>query len=103
MKEAGELSDASRLVGRPKGRAAAAGDRRDNSNLQRTTPSTSRADQRPGVLIVGSCHGKVFVADDPLIYAETLEGEEAVRAWLVEHDIHMARLEPTSGPFREPS
>jgi hypothetical protein len=38
-----------------------------------------------------------------LIYAETLEGEEAVRAWLVEHDIHMARLEPTSGPFREPS
>ena len=64
--------------------------RRDTPDLQRTGFSTSRADQRPGVLIVGSCRGKVFVADELLIYAETLDGEEAVRAWLAQHGINMA-------------
>lgn len=90
MKEIRGVSGPSRLIVRRRGGAPAAGGRRDNPNLQRTTLSTLRTDHRPGVLIAGSCHGKVFVADELLIYAETLGGEEAVRAWLIQHGIHMA-------------
>ena len=48
--------------------------------LQPVFPSPSRAAQRPSVLIVGSYRGKLFVADELLIYAETRDAEEAVSA-----------------------
>ena len=95
MNEVGDASSTSRLAGRGRGKPAAVGGRRDNPNFQRPARSTSRADQRPGVLIVGSCRGEVFVADELLIYADTLGGEEAVRAWLAQHGIHMTP--PTTG------
>ena len=90
MKEVSEAPSTSRLTGRRKDKPAAVSVQHDNPELQRTALSTSRADQRPGVLIVGSCRGEVFVADELLIYAETLNGEEAVRAWLAQHGIDMA-------------
>ena len=90
MKETSEAPSTSRLAGRRRGKPAAVSVQQDNPDLQRTAISTSRADQRPGVLIVGSCRGEVFVADELLIYAETLNGEEAVRAWLAQHGIDMA-------------
>jgi hypothetical protein len=89
VKEVGEASNTSRPAGRRRRKPAAVGVRREKPHLLRTTLSTSRADQRPGILIVGSCRGEVFVADEFLIYAETLGGEETVRAWLVQHGIHM--------------
>ena len=58
--------------------------------LQPVFPSPSRAAQRPSVLIVGSYRGKLFVADELLIYAETRDAEEAVSAWLFQHGIRMA-------------
>ena len=90
MKEVGEASNAAPLARRRTGKPPAVGMRRDTSDLQRTTISTSRSDQRPGVLIVSFCQGEVFAADEFLIYAETLGGEEAVRAWLAQHGIHIA-------------
>jgi hypothetical protein len=62
----------------------------DHPTLSPVFPSPPPAAQRPSVLIVGSCQGKVFVADDLLVYAETLDGEEAIRAWLIQHGIRMA-------------
>ena len=90
MKEVGKASSAAPLARRRRGKPPDVGMRRDTSHLQRTAFSTSRADQRPGVLIVGLWQGEVFVANEFLIYAETLGGEEAVRAWLAQHGIHMA-------------
>ena len=90
MKEVDGAPSTSRLAGRRRNKLAKVGVGRDAPNLQCTAVSTSRADQRPGVLIVGSCRGEVFVADELLIYAETLGGEEAVRAWLAQHGIDLA-------------
>ena len=98
MKEVGEASSAAPPARRRRGKPSDVGMRLDTPRLQRITLSTPRADQRPGVLIVGSCRGEIFVVDELRIYAETLGGEEAVRAWLAQHGIHMARGEPTSGP-----
>jgi hypothetical protein len=77
------------LTGGRRGTPAADRVRQDHPTLQPSFPSPPRAAQRPSVLIVGSCQGKVFVADDLLVYAETIDGEEAVRAWLVQHDIQL--------------
>jgi hypothetical protein len=49
-----------------------------------------RDGQRSGVLIMGACRGDVFVATQILISAETLGDEAAIRAWLAQHDIHVA-------------
>jgi hypothetical protein len=46
--------------------------------------------QRSGVLIIGSPQAGAFVASDVLIFADTLDNEEAIRAWLVEHGIRVA-------------
>ena len=42
------------------------------------------------MLIMGACRGHVFVATEVLISADTLGDEEAIRAWLAQHDIHVA-------------
>ena len=93
VKEVGEASSPSPLARRRRGKPAAVGMPRDNPPLQRSAFSTSHADRRPGVLIVGFCRGELFVADELLIYAETLGAEEAVHAWLAQHGIQMAPKE----------
>jgi hypothetical protein len=42
-----------------------------------------------GVLIIGARRGNVFVATEVLISADSLGEEEAIRAWLQQHDIHV--------------
>jgi hypothetical protein len=96
VKEVDEASSTMPLARRRKGKPPDVGMRRATSHLQRTAFSTSRADQRPGVLIVGFCRGEVFVADELLIHAETLGAEEAVHAWLAQHGIQMAPKEKAS-------
>jgi hypothetical protein len=49
-----------------------------------------RDGQRAGVLIMGARRGDVFVATQVLISADTLGDEAAIRAWLAQHDIHVA-------------
>ena len=68
---------------------AAIGTRQDNPNLRGAILSTPRDDQRCGVLISGLSAGKLFVATEVLISADTLGDEEAIRAWLAQHDIHV--------------
>lgn len=45
---------------------------------------------RSGVLIMGSPQAGAFVATEVLILADTLDNEDAIRAWLAEHGIHVA-------------
>jgi hypothetical protein len=66
----------------------------DNAGLLPTTLGPWGAGYRPGVLIVGARRGDVFVATEVLIAAETLGDEEAVRAWLAQHDIHLDKPTP---------
>jgi hypothetical protein len=91
MNDAGHSSRTSRLTGDRRGKRAA-----HDPTLQAGLPSPPRATQRPSALIVGSCQDKVFLADTVLVYAETSDGEEAVRAWLVQHGIRMAPTEKAS-------
>ena len=69
---------------------AARGARQDNPSLQATTLWPLRGGQRSGVLIMGACRGDVFVATEVLISADTLGDEAAIRAWLAQHNIHVA-------------
>lgn len=69
---------------------AAMGARLDNPSLQAPDLWTPREGQLSGVLILGRRRGDVFVATQVLISADTLEDEEAIRAWLAQHDIHVA-------------
>jgi hypothetical protein len=39
---------------------------------------------------MGACRGDVFVATEVLISVDTLGDEEAIRAWLAQHDILVA-------------
>jgi len=71
---------------------AARGARQDSPSLQATNFSSSRDGQRSGVLIMGARRGDVFVATQVLISADTLGDEAAIRAWLAQHDIHVAPL-----------
>jgi hypothetical protein len=96
VKEVGKASNAAPLARRRRGKPPDVGMRRDTSHLQRTDFSTSRPDQRPGVLIVGFCRGEVFVADELLIHAETRDAEEAVHAWLAQHGIRMSPTDKVS-------
>jgi hypothetical protein len=68
---------------------AAIGARQENPNLRGTILWTPHDDQRCGVLIMGSRRADVFVATDVLISADTLSDEEAIRAWLAQHAIHV--------------
>jgi hypothetical protein len=68
---------------------AAIGTREENPNLRGAILSTPPGDQRCGVLIVGSRRANSFVATDVLISADTLSDEEAIRAWLAQHAIHV--------------
>jgi hypothetical protein len=62
--------------------------------LELMDPGTLRT--RPGeatraaILILGSCRDDVFVADQVLIEAGTLEAKTAIPRWLREHDIRLA-------------
>jgi hypothetical protein len=63
--------------------------RRDSTSL-RGTPLGAPPDGQPsGVLIKGIRLGAVFVPTEVLISADTLGDEDAIRAWLAEHDIHV--------------
>ncbi len=64
--------------------------RQDNPSLRATTLWTPPDGQRSGVLIMGARRGDVFVATEVLISADTLGDEAAIRAWLAQHDIHVA-------------
>lgn len=44
-------------------------------------------DQRCGVLVVGFARPDVFVPTEVFISADTLRDEDAIRAWLAQHDI----------------
>lgn len=68
----------------------AIGARQDNPSLLGITLWAPRDGQRCGVLIMGSRRADVFVATEVLISADTLGDEEAIRAWLAQHDIHVA-------------
>lgn len=59
------------------------------SRAEHTTTSGS-AEPPSSILIVGFCSGEVFTASEVLICAETLCGEQAIRAWLAGHGIHLA-------------
>jgi hypothetical protein len=67
-----------------------------------------RGTHRPGdgasILILGSCQGDGFVADEVLIEAETLEVEAAICGWLRERGIHVttAHGEALSTDGRQP-
>lgn len=69
---------------------AAMGARQDNPGLQAPDLWIPGDGQRFGVLIMGARRGDVFVATEVLISADTLGDEEAIRAWLAQHDIHIA-------------
>jgi hypothetical protein len=69
---------------------AAMGARQDNPGLQAPDLWTPCDGQRSGVLIMGARRGDVFVATEVLISADTLGDEAAIRAWLAQHDIHVA-------------
>jgi hypothetical protein len=64
--------------------------RQDNPSLRGATLCTPPGGQPSGVLIMGARRGDVFVATEVLISADTLGDEEAIRAWLGQHDIHVA-------------
>jgi hypothetical protein len=57
--------------------------------LPNTDVRADEPDSRPAILILGACRGGVFVAGDVLICADTLGTEEAIRAWLAAHAIHV--------------
>jgi hypothetical protein len=73
------------------------GTRQERPALRGATRGGPRDDQRCGVLISGSVRRGVFVATDVFIAADTLGGEEAIRAWLAQHEIRVV-LSPTSVP-----
>ena len=69
---------------------AAMGARPDNPSLQAPDLLIPDDGQRSGVLIMGARRGDVFVATEVLISADTLDDEAAIRAWLAQHDVHIA-------------
>jgi hypothetical protein len=77
--------------------------RQEDPNIRGTIVWTQRDDQRCGVLITGSRRADVFVAAEVLIFAETLDAEETVHAWLAQHGIQMAPKEkiPTRQSARD--
>ncbi len=68
----------------------ARGARQGNPSLQAPDLWTPCDGQRSGVLIMATRRGDVFVATQVLISADTLGDEAAIRAWLAQHDIHVA-------------
>jgi hypothetical protein len=64
--------------------------RQDNPRLQAPDLWPPCDGQQPGVLIIGTRRGEVFVATQVLISVDTLGDEVAIRAWLAKHDIHVA-------------
>jgi hypothetical protein len=63
--------------------------RRDKPSLLDVTLWTPPDGRRSSVLIVGTRRGDVFVPTELLICAETLGDEDAIRAWLVQHDVNL--------------
>jgi hypothetical protein len=64
--------------------------RRDNASLRGTTLRTPPDGEPSGVLILGVRRKAIFVPNEVLICADTLGDEQAIRAWLATHDIHVA-------------
>jgi len=62
----------------------------DKSELQTTSRQTPGPGQGSSILMIGSCRGHAFIATDVLICADTLRGEDAIRTWLAERDIHVS-------------
>jgi hypothetical protein len=61
----------------------------DGPSLRGTTPRIPRDSLRCGVLIMGFRCAHIFAATEVFISADTLGDEEAIRAWLAQHDIHV--------------
>jgi hypothetical protein len=64
--------------------------RHDDPDLLGMTLWTPPDGRRSSVLIVGARRGDVFVATELLICADSLGDEDAIRAWLARHDVHVA-------------
>ena len=62
----------------------------DTPSFRGTTPRTPRDSLRCGVLIMGFRRATIFAATEVVISADTLGDEEAIRAWLAQHSIHVA-------------
>jgi len=61
-----------------------------NRSAQGATASTG-LDRRPsGGLIIGVRQAAVLVATEGRISADTLDDEDAIRAWLAQPDLHVA-------------
>jgi hypothetical protein len=61
----------------------------DSPSLRDTTPRIPHDNLRCGVLIMGFRLANIFAATEVFISADTLGDEEAIRAWLAQHDIHV--------------
>ncbi len=68
----------------------------DGPDTRQATPigpharrSRPHGDQRCGVLVVGFARRDVFVPTEACISADTLRDEDAIRAWLAQHDIRV--------------
>ena len=76
-----------------------------DQDIRPTDCRTEGRDDRSAILILGSCCGGAFVAGEVLICADTLSTEEAIRAWLAGHEVHVTSPNgltvPTTGLGRE--
>jgi hypothetical protein len=61
----------------------------DNPSSLGATLWTPPDGRRSSVLIVGARRGDVFVPTELLICANTLGDEDAIRAWLAQHDVNV--------------
>jgi hypothetical protein len=64
---------------------------RQNQRVEQATFNQVRgSDRTPSVLIVGSCCASAFIPAQVFICADTLETEQAIRAWLEQQGIRLA-------------
>jgi hypothetical protein len=64
--------------------------RQNQPGEQATINQDRGSDSTPSVLIVGSCGASAFIPAQVLICADTLETEQAIRAWLEQHGTRLA-------------
>jgi hypothetical protein len=69
----------------------------DSPSLRSSTPRTPRDRPRCGVLIMGFRRAHIFAATELFISAHTLGDEEAILAWLAQHDIYGQGLREGNG------
>ena len=63
--------------------------RQEDPKRQFTERRREWLDLETAIVIIGSCRDDAFTPAEVLICADTLKGEEAVRLWLAEHNMHL--------------